>query len=490
MPTASLLLRLSGAATDDSTGFVSQETDLKALAALHNADVLAVHIDDGLSGALRDRPGFLAWLEDGRSGRADILMAWKLDRVSRGGPAGLARFLDVVEGLDDLGKRAHAPVRFLSYSDRLDSQAPGWDIQAAVLGALAKGERDAIRARILRYRETARQQGRVSGGRRAWAFTAERSPNGVGLRLRPVPSHAAAIRWALDHLRSGGSKTAIAREWSARGLQPKGSDKARKAGRSTAWHVTPISRILRNPNLYGAELHNDDVIRNEDGTARIDAAQAILTLSEFVELQALLNHRATSRDNPTRTDPALLAGLLICASCYRVMYPHRPAKGRTWTYRCRGGLSCPAPTSVHMAEADAFLTAEFHRLIGDVPETLGGWEPDVPTVDLDEIAHLTEAVKAADAALSDDLSDEDALATLRQRRELKARLALLQDAADLAAALTDALRVRNSGRTYSEAFNEAESVPDKARLLALAFGDGVTVAPGTKGTFDPARLSW
>lgn len=489
MTTASLLLRLSGAATDDSTGFVSQETDLRQFADLHGADVIAVHIDDGLSGALRERPGFLAWLEDGRSGRADILMAWKLDRVSRGGSAGLARFLDVVEGLDDLGKRAHAPVRFLSFADRLDSQAPGWDIQAAVLGALAKGERDAIRARILRYRETARQQGRVAGGRRAWAFTAEKDADHVGLRLRPVPEHADAIRWALEHLRAGGSKTAIVREWAERGLSPKGSTKARKAGRQTGWHVTPVSRILRNPNLYGAELHGDDVIRNEDGTARIDAKQAILTVSEFAELQALLDKRATSRDNPDRDDPALLAGLLFCAACTRVMYPHRPA-GRTWRYRCRGGLTCPAATSVHLPDTDAFLTAEFHRLIGDVPETVGGWEPDVPTVDRDEIAHLTEAIKAANAALSGDLGDEDGLATLRQRRELKARLALLQDDAALAGEPTDALRVRQSGRTYSEAFEAAESVAEKTRLLALAFDGRVTVHPGTPGTFDPSRLNW
>lgn len=489
--TASLLLRLSSPDEDDRTGFETQEADGRALAAQLNARVVAVHKDDGWSGVLRQRPGFLAWMNDGATD-VNFLIARTSDRISRGGIASVAPLVDLANGIDAHtglpSKGVHRP-RVMTAKDGVDSSQPRWETIFALHSETAKGERDATSGRLLAHRAANRAVGRAVGGRRPWAFETVHNPDGPGSVRRPIPAHAAAIRWALEHLRAGGSKTAIAREWNARGLEPKGSLKARKAGRQTGWHVTPVSRILENPNLYGATIHHGKLIRNADGTVRIDTGQAILTLAEFVELQALLNARYNSRNNPDRQDAALLAGLLRCSSCSKPLYPHRP-QGRTWTYRCRGGLDCPSPTSAVMEHVEPFLTAEFHRLIGDVPETLGGWEPDVPTVDLDEIAKLTEALTAADAVLNDDLSDEDALATLKQRRELRARLALLQDAADLAAAPTDALRVLQSGRTYSEAFNAAESIPEKTRLLALAFGDGVTVAPGTKGTFDPNRLSW
>lgn len=487
----SLYIRLSGAPDEANLSLSGMISELTEHVESKGLTVHAVHVDKGISGGVRDRPEFLAWLEDARSGKVGALAAYHGDRITREGVNAAALVLDVLEGKNPVTGAPERPiVRFISY-DGLDSELDpdSFRWRFIIAAEVARSERNSIRRRNSASRRRLRAAHRMPGGRRAWAFEAAKRADGKGYRLKPIDAHAAAIRWALDHLRAGGSKTAIVREWTARGLTPKGSAKARKAGKQTAWHVTPVSRILRNPNLYGAELHGFDVIRNDDGTARIDPQQAILTPSEFWELQGLLDGRVTARSAPDRVEHALLAGLLYCASCGLVMYPHRP-EGRTWTYRCRGGSTCPNPTSVAMAFVEPYLIERFHALIGDVPESLGGWEPDVPSVDLDELANLTEALKAADAALSADLSDEDALATLRQRRELRARLALLQDAAAASKAHTDALRVRVSSRTYSEAFNDAEAVADKARLLALAFNAHVTVHPGTKGTFDPSRLEW
>lgn len=466
MKTASLLLRLSGKSTDDSTGLATQEADLRALAARHGATVVAVHVDDGLSGALRNRPGFLAWLDDGRTAKANHLLAWKLDRVSRGSLQGLAKFLDVVDGLNDAGERAHAPVRFLSFKDNLDSQAPGWDIQVAVLGALAKGERDAIRARILSHREMARSVGRAVGGRRAWVFRIA-ARDGGGSRLVPVPEHAEAIRWALEHLKAGGSVSAIPREWTRRKLKPKGDG---------SWHVTPVRRILSNVNLYGATTHHGDVIRNADGTARVDEEQAILTLESWIELQRWLAKRATARDTPDREEQALLAGLLHCGSCDRVMYAHRP-EGRTWTYRCRGGMGCDQPVSVVMDAADEILTERFHQYIGDAPERPSGWELDIAPVDPAEMAALSEALSAAERRLAGDVGDDEALEAIRQRRELRERLAALQDAA---ATQPTELREHGASRTLNEAYDAAETTRERTRLIGMAL-PYVTVKPGVRG---------
>ena len=64
--TASLYTRLSDKPDETSTSLESQERELRALAAQHGLTVVAVHVDPGFSGALRDRPGFLAWLDDAK----------------------------------------------------------------------------------------------------------------------------------------------------------------------------------------------------------------------------------------------------------------------------------------------------------------------------------------------------------------------------------------------------------------------------------------
>lgn len=490
--TASILLRLSSPDEDDRTGFATQEADSRALAARFGARVVAVRKDDGWSGVLRQRPGFLAWLEDGAAG-VDFLISWRSDRISRGGIASVAPLVDLANGINPetgLPSHAHRP-RVLTAVDGVDSAQPRWETIFSLHAETAKGERDATSVRMLTHRRENRQSGRAVGGRRPWAFNTDRNSDGPGSVRRPIPERADAIRWALEHLRKGGSKTAIVREWTARGLEPKGSAKARKAGRRTAWHVTPVTRILSNPNLYGATIDHGQLVRNDDGTARIDPGQAILTLPEFVELQALLAGRKTARDNPNRDDPTLLAGLLLCGSCGRTMYPHRPAGGRVWTYRCRGGVDCPTPVSVLMSAVEEYLVDEFHLSIGDVPQSVGGWVPDVTNADPVEVARLTEAIAEADKRLGADLEDEEALLVLRQRRDLRSRLAALQDEAATSAAMAEVrLREIPSSRTFSEAFHAAETVQERTKLLALVFERGVTVAPGKRGTFDPERLTW
>lgn len=458
--TASIYLRLSAASDDDSTGLSSQEADLRRLAEERGLQVVAVHADDGLSGALRNRPGFLAWLEDGRSGRAGNLLAWKLDRVSRGGSAGLARFLDVLEGTDDDGRSTGPGVRFLSAADRLDSSAPGWDVQAAVLGAIAKGERDAIRARMLRHREANRADGRVVGGRRAWLFeTAPRE--GGGLRLVPVPAHADAVRSALEILRAGGSLGDVARDWTARGVEPKGGGE---------WHRSPLRRVLSNPNIYGATTHRGSLIREADGTVRIDEGQAVLSLVEWQELQELLAGRSTSRSKPV-DDAALLAGLLSCGSCGRTLYPHRP-KGRTHTYRCRGGAGCNRPTSVVMADAEGLVVEVWRGTFAERP--VEDVVRRAPVVDADEVLRLEEALREVEERLSGDLDDEEGLRALRSRRDLRERLATLQDGEEPVSE-----RV-STGLTYAQTYDAAETTAERTALLALGW-DAIVVEPAPRG---------
>lgn len=490
--TASLYLRLSSPDEDERTGFETQEADGRALAAKLGARVVAVHKDDGWSGVLRLRPGFRAWMRDGLDG-INLLIAWKSDRISRGGIASVAPLIDLANGIDvetGLPHGNHRP-RVLTCVDGVDSTQPNWETIFALHSETSKGERDATSKRMLTHRAANRRAGRAVGGRRPWVMDTVPNPDGPGSVRRPNPKRAEGVRWALEHLRKRGSKLGIVRGWVELGLEPKGSAKAKKAGKKTSWHVTPITRILSNPTLYGATIDHKELLRNEDGTIHIDKDQAVLSFTEFLELQVLLGKRSTARNNPARDDPTLLAGLLFCGSCERMMYPHRPEGGRIWTYRCRGGIDCPAPVSVAMSEVEPFLEEEFRNDLGDTPETPGGWEPDLVAVDPVEVATLQEAIDNVQAALRGDVSDDEALVLVRRRRDLRERLGALQDATQTADAASAAkLRQVDSQRTFGEAYDAAETIPEKTHLLGIAFNGRVTVHPGTPGHFDPSRLEW
>jgi len=66
------------------------------LAALKRADCEKVFRDDGLSGAIRNRPALLRCLK--KLQRGDTLIVWKLDRLGRS-------LRDLISMLDDLKQR-------------------------------------------------------------------------------------------------------------------------------------------------------------------------------------------------------------------------------------------------------------------------------------------------------------------------------------------------------------------------------------------------
>lgn len=472
MTTASLLLRLSGKANDASTGLAQQEKDLRSLAARHGLDVVAVHVDNGRSGALRKRPGLLAWLDDATSGRATHLLADKIDRVSRGGIAALAAFLDVVEGVNADGEPSHPPVRFLSIKDNLDSASASWDLQVAVMGALAKGERDAIKARITSHRIEVRETvDRVHGGSRpAWVQAVPRE--GGGTTWIPDPDHARHVRWAIDHVIDGGSLMSVCREWTARGWEPKGA----------AWSATTVRRILKSPALYGV-LTVGGVRRDADGVAVRNPALALVSFGRWQALQNALQVRSGRRETQRgpRT-PALLAGLLVCDNCERIMYSHKP-NDRTRQYRCRGGLECNRRAAVVQSFADEVVTRFTLALVGGlviVPEFAA-----VESVDAADLAAVEQAHAAVQGRLMSGSATADDLASFNS---LTSRLLELRDKVDAAEAALEASSTADL-RTISERYADAKTDPERRGILAAGLPGKIIVhrAPSINDRSNPAK---
>jgi site-specific DNA recombinase len=94
--------------------------------------------------------------------------------------------MDVVEGVGADGKPGHAPVRFLSVDDRLDSTAESWDMEVGMHGICAKEEHRRISQRVSRAKRAIKAQGRFTGCVAPFGWESVPNPNGPGRALAPV----------------------------------------------------------------------------------------------------------------------------------------------------------------------------------------------------------------------------------------------------------------------------------------------------------------
>src|ERR1700731_1599591 len=105
------------------------------------------------SGGRWDRPVLHRLLDQLR--KADVLVVWKLDRLSRS----LRDVLTIMEHI------AKAKAGFRSLSEAIDTPSPAGRMMMQMLGAFAEFERAMLRERTKAGLDNARRQGRI-GGRR------------------------------------------------------------------------------------------------------------------------------------------------------------------------------------------------------------------------------------------------------------------------------------------------------------------------------------
>jgi DNA invertase Pin-like site-specific DNA recombinase len=110
-------------------------------------------IDEGYTGSNTKRPAFSEMRHEARKRKFDILLVWKLDRLSRS-------LKDLINTLDELG---HLGINFISYDNNLDTTTPTGKLVFLIIGAVAEFEKDIIRERVVAGLENAKQKGKQLG---------------------------------------------------------------------------------------------------------------------------------------------------------------------------------------------------------------------------------------------------------------------------------------------------------------------------------------
>jgi len=140
-----------------------QLNDLRRLATQRGFELWKEYVDEGQSGGKTSRPSLDEMLADARSGRFQVLLIWKLDRLGRS----TSHLISLLEDLKSWN------VQLVSFSEGLDFTTTAGKLFYTLLGAFAEFEKDTIRERVRAGLRNARARGVQLGRPSLRKFTAQ-----------------------------------------------------------------------------------------------------------------------------------------------------------------------------------------------------------------------------------------------------------------------------------------------------------------------------
>lgn len=133
----------------------AQTKILEAQALIKGYDDFKVYIDDGYSGRSLQRPAVQQLLRECSEGSVDVVLVWKLDRLSRS----LRDILAIIEDLFNPNG-----VALISATESIDSSTPAGRAMLSVLGTFAQFEREQDSERVSMVHKSLAKDCRFLGG--------------------------------------------------------------------------------------------------------------------------------------------------------------------------------------------------------------------------------------------------------------------------------------------------------------------------------------
>jgi site-specific DNA recombinase len=319
--------------------------------------------DDGaFSGASLERPALQQLLADVRAGKIDIVLVYKVDRLTRS----LADFAKLVELFD-----AHG-VSFVSVTQAFNTSSSMGRLTLNVLLSFAQFERELIGERVRDKIAASKRKGLWVGGPVPLGYAA------VDKKIVVVPTEAEAVRTIFARYLELGSIRTLAQDLDRRGIRSK--RRRLSNGRTTGggrFGVGALAHLLKNSFYIGEVAYRGEVHRGEH--------EPILEPALFEAVQGKLAAQAVARRSRLRGFPALLTGRLFDERGSRMSPSHSNKGGARYRYYVSQAMlqGKPPPAGlvgrVPAAEIEAFVVAVLrnHLNASDTGEPLPDTDRDL-----------------------------------------------------------------------------------------------------------------
>lgn len=367
--------------------------------------VAGVFVDPGHSGSSLDRPGITQLIDGVNAGRFDVVLVYKLDRLSRSQKDTLYLIEDVFMS---------SGVDFVSMQESFDTTTIYGRAMVGILSVFAQMERETITERTLMGRAGRAEEGLWHGG-----GTDPIGYDYIDGALVINPLEAEQVREVYALYAAGHSVTEITRRMAG--------FKTKHGGWS---HTSTVGNVLDNP-LYAGTVHFDGVSKK---------GRHIPIVDREIDRRVKARRERLSRVETSEDSAHLLTGIIYCASCGARYFPHKRPNG-TIVYSCHSRAkknkkmvkdpNCKAP---HIPEEklDAMVEAEVLRLAADPAQVdeiakkraadeddslAGGAAEEVQRLDA-EIGRLMDALQHDQLASVGEIADAIAKAHAERTRLL------------------------------------------------------------------------
>lgn len=338
MKRVAIYIRVSTSKQDEGYSIPLQKERLIAYCKAKGWVVAGLFIDPGHSGSSLDRPGLVNLMEGIAAGKFDVVLVYKLDRLSRSQKDTLYLIEDVfmANGVD-----------FVSMQESFDTTTIYGRAMVGILSVFAQMERETITERTMMGRTGRAEEGLWHGG-----GTDPIGYDYVDGELVVNEPEAEQVRMVYGFFADGFSVTEISRRMD--GYHTKHGD----------WsHTSTVGNVLDNP-LYAGTVHFDGVQSRGRHTAIVP---------KDVDRRVKARRARQKRAEASGDSAFLLTGVIYCASCGARYFPHKRPNGKV-VYSCHSRAkknkkmikdpTCRAP-HIPIEELDAMVEAEVLKLAAD-----------------------------------------------------------------------------------------------------------------------------
>lgn len=289
-----------------------QEKRLKARCISNDYEVYKVYTDAGISGkSAENRPAYQQMLKDMKKGKFNLIMAFKMDRISRS-------IIDFEDFFKEL-KKYNCGIEFLC--ENIDTTGAAGMMFARILGIFAQFERELIQERTLIGVESAVNKGHFGG----------KPPLGYKHKLDVSGKHklkeweidkdeAKIVKEIFDLCASGKTYFQISKllkEKYPNVISSIKEDKETGEKKITyrKWNDSSISCILNNKCYMGTYEYRK-CLENKDTIEIVDIVPKIISKELYNDCQEMI---ARNGRNYYRSKNYLFIQKLVCPHCGRIM---------------------------------------------------------------------------------------------------------------------------------------------------------------------------
>ncbi len=269
------------------------------------------HYDDGgISGGTMERPALLELLDEIKAGRVDVVVVYKIDRLTRS-LMDFAKIVDVFDGHD---------VSFVSVTQQFNTTTSMGRLTLNVLLSFAQFEREVTAERIRDKIAASKKKGMWMGGPSPLGYDA------IDKQLVVNEIEAETVRLLFQLYLETGSVRRLKQRADALGIVTK--HRRRRDGHlqgSKPFSRGNLYQLLSNPIYIGRVVHHDETF---DGKH-----DAIIDHETWDDVQNMIASNAVERCSSSNTDsPSILTGLIFDETGDRLSPSHAVKDGVRYRY--------------------------------------------------------------------------------------------------------------------------------------------------------------